>query len=133
MSLPVSQRRILHGIEQQLCSSDRRLTSLFGVFTWLTQDEDVPHQEQLTPRRVRRIPRPVGRTPRRIARGAWLRTAVFCAIAITALTCAVAIGAARHATQRCGPTPPPHTSAHTSAQARAAAGCTPAPGQNPAP
>jgi hypothetical protein len=114
MSMSAGQRRILHGIEKQLSLSDRRLTSLFGTFTWLTQDEDVPGLEQLT-----------RRPPRRDAQRAWVRTAVFCAIAAAALMCAVAIGGAGRATHKCGAAPSP--------QASSAGSCPWNPGQNSGP
>lgn len=108
MSLPAAQRRKLHGIERQLRRSDRRLTALFGTFTRLTQDEDVPGLEQLT------------RTPvRRIAQRAWVRTVIFCAIATAALMCAVAIASAGRGTHKCGHAP----SAQRASQASPAGSC----------
>jgi hypothetical protein len=118
MSLPATQRRKLHGIERQLRRSDRRLTALFGTFTRLTQDEDVPGMEQLT------------RTPLwRIAERAWVRTVIFCAIAAAALMCAVAIAGAGRGTHKCGPAP----SQQRASQASPAGSCAWDPAQNPGP
>jgi hypothetical protein len=100
MSLPTGQQRILHGIEKQLSQSDRRLTSLFRTFTWLTQGEDVPGVEQLT-----------RSSPRRAAQRAWMRTAIFCVVAAAALMCAVAISGTGRTAHKCGAVPSPQPTA----------------------
>jgi hypothetical protein len=51
MSLPVSEKRALTGIEQRLLYRDPRLTSLFGIFTRLTRHEAMPTIEQLRRKR----------------------------------------------------------------------------------
>jgi hypothetical protein len=66
MSLPARERRRLLGIQCALDRSDPRLASLFATFSRLTQEEEMPHFEQL---RVR--------ADRFAARGKQVKLAVF--------------------------------------------------------
>ena len=50
VSLPVSQQRILDGIEGALEGGEPRLRSMFAIFTRLTRDEGVPRTEWLPSR-----------------------------------------------------------------------------------
>jgi hypothetical protein len=95
MCLPVAQQRILHGMERQLSSSDPRLASLFGTFTRLTRDEDVPSLEELRAGPVARF-----------LRSARLKTILFFPIALAAMACAVFIGGGGRGAQKCGLTLP---------------------------
>jgi putative exporter of polyketide antibiotics len=47
VSLPVSQQRVLEGIESALEGGEPRLRSMFAIFTRLTRDEGVPRTEAL--------------------------------------------------------------------------------------
>jgi hypothetical protein len=47
VSLPVSQQRVLEGIESALEGAEPRLGSMFAIFTRLTQDEGAPRTEAL--------------------------------------------------------------------------------------
>jgi hypothetical protein len=47
VSLPVSQQRVLAGIENALEGGEPRLGSMFAIFTRLTRDEEVPRTEAL--------------------------------------------------------------------------------------
>jgi hypothetical protein len=47
VSLPVSQQRILDGIENALEGGEPRLGSMFAIFTRLTRDEGEPRTEAL--------------------------------------------------------------------------------------
>src|ERR1700746_2749046 len=47
VSLPVSQQRVLEGIESALESAEPRLRSMFAIFTRLTRDEGAPRTEAL--------------------------------------------------------------------------------------
>jgi hypothetical protein len=47
VSLPVSQQRVLEGIESALEGGEPRLRSMFAIFTRLTRDEGVPGTEAL--------------------------------------------------------------------------------------
>ncbi len=93
MSLPVGQQRILHGMERRLSSSDPRLASLFGTFTRLTRDEDVPNLEELRAGPVARF-----------LRSARLKKILFLPIALAAVVCAIFIGGGGRGTPKCGPT-----------------------------
>jgi hypothetical protein len=48
--LPVSQQRILDGIESTLEGGEPRLRSMFAIFTRLTRDEGAPRTEWLPSR-----------------------------------------------------------------------------------
>jgi hypothetical protein len=50
VSLPVSQQRVLRGIESALEGGEPRLRSMFGIFTRLTRDDGPPRTELLPPR-----------------------------------------------------------------------------------
>jgi hypothetical protein len=50
VSLPTSQRRVLHGIESALEGGEPRLRSMFAIFTRLTRDDGAPRTELLPPR-----------------------------------------------------------------------------------
>ena len=45
--MPVSQQRVLAGIENALEGGEPRLGSMFAIFTRLTRDEEVPRTEAL--------------------------------------------------------------------------------------
>ncbi len=47
VSLPVSQQRVLEGIESALEGGEPRLGSMFAIFTRLTRDEGAPRTEAL--------------------------------------------------------------------------------------
>ena len=47
MSLPVSQQRVLDGIESALEGDEPRLRSMFAIFTRLTGDDGAPGTEAL--------------------------------------------------------------------------------------
>jgi hypothetical protein len=47
VSLPVSQQRVLEGIESALEGAEPRLRSMFAIFTKLTRDEGTPRTEAL--------------------------------------------------------------------------------------
>jgi hypothetical protein len=47
VSLPVSQQRILDGIENVLEGGEPRLRAMFAIFTRLTRDEGAPRTEAL--------------------------------------------------------------------------------------
>jgi hypothetical protein len=47
VSLPVSQQRVLDGIENHLEGGEPRLGSMFAIFTRLTRDEGEPRTEVL--------------------------------------------------------------------------------------
>jgi hypothetical protein len=49
VSLPVSQQRVLEGIESVLEGGEPRLRSMFAIFTGLTQDDGAPRTEALRP------------------------------------------------------------------------------------
>ena len=49
VSLPASQERVLHGIENDLEGGEPRLGSMFAIFTRLTRDDGVPRTESLPP------------------------------------------------------------------------------------
>jgi hypothetical protein len=50
VSLPVSQQRVLQGIESALEGGEPRLRSMFAIFTRLTRDDGAPRTELLPPR-----------------------------------------------------------------------------------
>ena len=50
MSLPVSQQRVLQGIESALEGGEPRLRSMFAIFTRLTREDGAPRTELLPPR-----------------------------------------------------------------------------------
>ena len=50
VSLPVSQQRVLQGIESALEGGEPRLRSMFAIFTRLTRDDGAPRTESLPPR-----------------------------------------------------------------------------------
>jgi len=95
MSLSASQQRILHGMESKLSSSDPRLASLFGIFTRLTRDEDMPSLEELKAGPVARF-----------LRSARLKTILFVPVALAAMASAAFIGGGGRGTQKCSPRPP---------------------------
>jgi hypothetical protein len=47
VSLPVSQQRVLDGIENALEGGEPRLRSMFAIFTRLTRDDGAPRTETL--------------------------------------------------------------------------------------
>jgi hypothetical protein len=47
VSLPVSEQRVLDGIENALEGGEPRLGSMFAIFTRLTRDDEVPRTEAL--------------------------------------------------------------------------------------
>jgi hypothetical protein len=47
VSLPVSQQRVLEGIESVLEGGEPRLRSMFAIFTRLTRDDGAPRTEAL--------------------------------------------------------------------------------------
>jgi hypothetical protein len=47
MGLPACEERILHRMEIVLRSHEPRLATMFGVFTQLTRDEEIPGIERL--------------------------------------------------------------------------------------
>jgi hypothetical protein len=47
VSLPVSEQRVLDGIESALEGGEPRLRSMFAIFTRLTQDDGAPPTEAL--------------------------------------------------------------------------------------
>ena len=56
VSLPVSQQRILDGIENVLEGGEPRLRAMFAIFTRLTRDEGAPRTEALRePTLLRRV------------------------------------------------------------------------------
>ena len=64
MSLPVSQQRVLDGIENVLEGGEPRLRSMFAIFTRLTRDEGAPRTEALLAKtRLRRAWPARGLTP----------------------------------------------------------------------
>jgi hypothetical protein len=67
VGLPVSQQRVLDGIENGLEGGEPRLRSMFAIFTRLTRDEGAPWTEALRAetrlRRLRRIWPAGGLTP----------------------------------------------------------------------
>jgi hypothetical protein len=60
VSLPVSQQRVLDGIESVLEDGEPRLGSLFAIFTRLTRDEGAPRTEALRAETLLRRARPAG-------------------------------------------------------------------------
>ncbi|HEY6311747.1 MAG TPA: hypothetical protein VIY52_13220 [Streptosporangiaceae bacterium] len=58
--MPVSQQRVLNGIESALEGGEPRLGSLFAIFTRLTRDEGVPRTEALRAQTRLRRARPAG-------------------------------------------------------------------------
>jgi hypothetical protein len=50
VSLPVSQQRVLQGIESALEGGEPRLRSMFAIFTRLTREDGAPRTESLPPR-----------------------------------------------------------------------------------
>jgi hypothetical protein len=50
VSLPVSQQRVLQGIESALESGEPRLRSMFAIFSRLARDDGAPRTESLPPR-----------------------------------------------------------------------------------
>ncbi|MGH3201041.1 MAG: hypothetical protein ACRDP5_03150 [Streptosporangiaceae bacterium] len=60
MSLPVSEQRVLDGIESALEGDESQLRSMFTIFTRLTRDEPEPGTEAL---RAQTRPRLAGRLP----------------------------------------------------------------------
>jgi hypothetical protein len=49
VSLPASQQRVLHEIEDDLRGCEPRLVSMFAIFTRLTRDDGLPRSESLRP------------------------------------------------------------------------------------
>jgi hypothetical protein len=47
MGLPARQRRVLDRTEDAIRGTDPRLAAMFAIFGRLTQDEEMPHAEQL--------------------------------------------------------------------------------------
>jgi hypothetical protein len=60
VSLPVSQQRVLAGIESVLEDDEPRLRSMFAIFTRLTRDEGAPRTEALRARTLLRRAWPAG-------------------------------------------------------------------------
>ena len=58
--LPVSQQRVLDGIESVLEGGEPRLGSLFAIFTRLTRDEGAPRTEALRAETLLRRAWPAG-------------------------------------------------------------------------
>ena len=49
MRLPAGQQQVLDGIETDLEGCEPKLTSMFAIFTRLTQDDGAPRTESLRP------------------------------------------------------------------------------------
>jgi hypothetical protein len=60
VGLPVSQQRVLAGIESALEDDEPRLGSLFAIFTRLTRDEGAPRTETLRTETLLRRAWPAG-------------------------------------------------------------------------
>jgi hypothetical protein len=108
MSLPARQQRKLEDIEGGLTSSDPRLRSLFAIFTRLTRGEAMPWFEEVPVRPVADGVAAVRALFRRIARrpAARVRALLLLPAALSAMVCAMIIGAGLHGAQR-----PSHLSA----------------------
>jgi hypothetical protein len=107
MSLPSSQQRVLDRIEGILRDSDPRLTALFMIFTRLTREEEMPRIEELRARLTRIRAWISWRTApaRRVVMGRSerMQAILFFPAALTAMCCALLIGASSPGGQRCGP------------------------------
>jgi hypothetical protein len=119
MSMLVTSRRALRGIEKDLASSDPKLATFFSTFTLLTRDEELPGVERLKAGPVRLIARlrwrrasfPQGLHRRTAYQRPPLWPLLLLSAALTAVVCAVAVGGIGFTAARaCTPPATQHTS-----------------------
>jgi len=71
MNLRVGRRRVLHGIERDLASSDPRLDMLYSTFTKQVNGEKMPRTEEIQSAPLRLLARSKRRSARRRAGEDW--------------------------------------------------------------
>ena len=102
MSLRTRERRSLWGIQDALDRSDPRLASLFTIFFRLTQEEEMPDNEQLRVR-VDRLTARVGHV--KMAAVSRLRVIMIAPVALAVTVAALLIGGWSGSPAMCKATP----------------------------